>query len=288
MAAEDRLGDAAGRAVGSLAKMAGGRLATQAVLLLSAIVIPRVLGAEAFGLYAAVMAVVAILDALATGGLQMAEVRYLAPAWRSADRREALELGSSIWTTRLALSLVAGLAATAWLALSPSLGLGPRLWALLGLFACFRYAFEATRHLLLPLGHVGKMALFDLARAVLTLVVVVAAFRGFGLGGVFTALPAMQGLLLVAGLVVLLRVAPFGPGRFRAAALRPLVGFSLLTLVGVIAWVVQSQFAVYAVANWVSLEEAAVLGLTAARFCRSSPSSRAQRSAGACESGAAA
>lgn len=262
MAAELPPGDAAGRALRGLAKMAGGRLATQAVLLLSAVVIPRVLGAEAFGLYAAVMAVIAILDALATGGLQMVEVRYLAPAWRSGERRRALELGSSIWTARLALSLVAGLAATAWLAGSPTLGLGTRLCLLLGLFAALRYAFEATRHLLLPLGHVGRMALFDLARAVLTLVVVVGVFRGFGLAGVFTALPAMQGLLLGAGLVVLLRAAPLRPGLFRPALLRPLVGFSLLTLVGVIAWVVQAQFAVYAVANWVSLEEAAILGLT--------------------------
>ena len=80
------------RAVANLSRMTVGRLATQVVLVVSAVAIPRALGTEAFGRYAALVAVVVILEAVASGGLHMAEIRFLAPLWHQRRTEEAILL----------------------------------------------------------------------------------------------------------------------------------------------------------------------------------------------------
>ena len=85
----------AGRAAQNVLKMMTGHLATVAVLTVSGILIPRVLGVESYGKYSAVLAVVAILQAVSTLGLPQVGVRFLSPLW-PADQPQALALGSTI------------------------------------------------------------------------------------------------------------------------------------------------------------------------------------------------
>lgn len=249
------------RGIESVAKLTGGRFATQLVLLVTAVVVPRVLGVEAYGTYAAWMAVVALLASVSAFGLPMVEARFLPPLWRAEDREQALELGSTIWTARLGLALVAGLLATVVLALSPRLGVGTMALVLVGLMAVFTYANEATIGLLLPFERVGTLSLFLLLRAALALPVLLIAFRAGGLAGIFGGLAALHAGLTLLGGKVLRGVARLSPLRFHWPALRPYVGFAAATFISYVAWRVQGQLPIYAVASSASREQAAYLAL---------------------------
>jgi len=252
--------DAAGRAVRHLSLMAVGRLSTQAVLVVAALAIPRSLGAEEFGRYASVVAIVVMLEVVGSGGLHLAEVRFFAPAWR-ADPRQAVVIGSSLWTARLMLSALVALAGGVLLGVSPAVSNSAIVVAAAVLLGV-RSALEATRQLFLSLGRVGTLAAFEFARAVVTFVVVVATFGPFGLGGVFVTLAAAHAALLTLAVLVLRHHAPISIAKFDWKVLRPMLGFGGMTLIGMAAWIVQAQAPVYAVANWASLTNAAVLGIT--------------------------
>ena len=258
--------DAARRGVRNLVVMTGGRLATHVVLVLSVFVIPRLLGAESYGRYAAAMSVVQILTIAASAGLPLVEARFLAPLWRLGDRAAVVELGSTIWLTRLALSALAGGATVAWFASAPQLGFGPLLWVLVGGVTAMRAAMESSRSLFLAVGSAGKMMGFDLARVSVALPVVVAGYLGAGLPGVFGALPVAFGLLAALAALTLHRVLPLRPAAFRWDSLRPHLGYSLANYVGALAGIVQAQFAVFAVASWVAPREAAFLGVAVQLF----------------------
>ncbi len=234
----------------------------QVVMIATAIIIPRTLGSEGYGLFAALMAVVFIVQTGAAFGLATVEVRFLAPLWRRAERGDALELASTIWMVRLVLAAAGGLCAMIWLGASSELAQSLAMCALLGFFAFGRIAFEATKSLMLPLGHVGKLAAFDFMRAALTLPIVVGLYPEFGLLGVFTGMAVLQVGLFAASSGVLRRIASLGPSRFRWSSLRPHVGFSAASFVGALAGMIQAQFAVYAVATWVAREEAGYLGIS--------------------------
>ena len=164
--------------------------ATEAVLVISA-AIPRALGVEDYGRYAAIMAVVSILQVVSAAGLPLVEARHVAPLWHSGRAADATVLASTIWTSRLLLSSVAGALVAAWLAMSGNLLTRPALLLAVAVQALLRCAFEASRSLLVPLGHVGRYSLLDFLRASFTLLVVLAVFPRGGLGGVLAALPAM-------------------------------------------------------------------------------------------------
>ena len=177
------------RGAGNVAKMIGA--ATEAVLVISAAAIPRALGVEDYGRYAAIMAVVSILQVVSAAGLPLVEARHVAPLWHSGRAADATVLASTIWTSRLLLSSVAGALVAAWLAMSGNLLTRPALLLAVAVQALLRCAFEASRSLLVPLGHVGRYSLLDFLRASFTLLVVLAVFPRGGLGGVLAALPAM-------------------------------------------------------------------------------------------------
>ena len=249
------------RALRNAAHLLTGRVATLLVLAASAVLIPRATGAEAYGLYASVLAMAAMLEALSSGGLQMAEIRYVAPAWQQGDWERALTYASTIWLTRLGLAILAAALAAPWLLSTGHLASG----VIVGFLAAYvgvRCAFEATRHLLLSVGRPGPMAWLEFARAVSVLTLVLLAFPVAGLEAVFSGLPVVQGLLLAVATAGLLSTVPLRARHFDLRVLRSVARFSTFTWVGVVAWVLQSQFAVYAAATFVSLEEAAVLAVT--------------------------
>lgn len=239
-----------------------GRLASQIILLASALVLPRFLGADAYGLYLAWMAVIAMLRAGTSFGLPMVEVRFLAPLWRLDRRDEALALGSTIWMSKLVLAVVGGLGVVLWFVLSPELVSGPWLVASLALVGVLSFIHESAISLYLPLGRVGTLSFFLMARAFLTLVAVLGAYAWGGLEAVAWALVLLYGALAAAAWVFLHRTAPFTPSRFRWSSLAGHVPFSLAVYVGTVAWTVQGQFSIYAVAAWATVEQAAYLGLT--------------------------
>ncbi|NQZ95086.1 MAG: hypothetical protein HRU01_01120 [Myxococcales bacterium] len=246
----------------NLAVMTSGRLATQAVLVVSAFLIPRVLGAEDYGLFAAIMAVVSIVQTGSAFGLPTVEVRFLAPLWQRADRAPAETLAATLWTARVALAVVGSAVLMVWILLSPQLGVGASLCGMLGVFALLRFALEATKSLLLPLGRVGGLAALDFARAALTLPAVIFLFPGFGMLGAFTGMTVLQGGLLVSAFRLLRRVAPVSPARFDWSMLRPHAPFAAATFVGALSSMFQVQFSVFAVASWVTREEAGYLGIS--------------------------
>ncbi len=252
---------AARRGVANLAKMLVGHVGTVVVVTASGFLIPRFLGADAYGQYAAVVAVVVLLQALSSLGLQQVEMRYLAPLWTGKQQEEAVALASTLWATRLALGSLAGLVAVLWLRQSTSLELGSGVIFAAGAFCFLRAAFEATKGLFLPLGHVGKLSWLELGRAVMTLPVVILAFGAFGLRGVFLLLLPLYGLLLLAGTWMLLRVIPLRPAAIRWSALRQHWRFSAHTFVSTTANNLYTQFSIYAVAMWVSRSEAAFVAI---------------------------
>jgi len=254
--------ETARRGAGNFTKMMAGRLAAQAVLVVSALVIPAVLGAENYGHYAAVMAVIAIVQVLSSLGLNMVEIRHLAPMWRSEAREDAVVLGSTIWTTRALLSIAAGIVAAIWFGFSGDLVSGLAVWLFLSALAVIRSLFEATRSLFLPLGRVGTFVGLDLGRAALALAVVTIGFTLAGIDAVFLAFPGAMTLLLVITLALLVRAFPLRPGRFRWSALSPHLGFSAASFVATVSHMVQLQFPIYLVAVYVARTEAGILAFT--------------------------
>lgn len=249
------------RGVYSLVTMLTGHAGTVVVVTLSGFLVPRFLGASSYGLYAAVMAVVGIMVSTSTLGLPPVGMRFLAPAWRLRDRSESLPLHSALWTTRQVSSLLAGVVGGIWLGASshPELGLAGSL--LLGLLCWLRAAHEATRSQFLYLGEIGKMVGFEFLRALLTLPLVVGLFMGFGLAGVFTGLAALYAVFLIAGTILLVRIAPIERGVNHTVVLRPFVAFGASSYLGTLAGVFQAQFGVYAVAAWMAPQEAGFLAV---------------------------
>lgn len=241
--------------------MTVGRLATHAVLLATVFVVPRELGSAEYGRYAAVMAVVAILQTVSTLGFGVVEARFLAPLARAPERDAASALGSSIWAARLALSAAVGVAAFAWFALTSELAFGIGACALLAGFCVARCAVEGTRSLFLPVGRISALVGFELLRAGLTLPVVLLLFDPLGLEGVFGSLGLGYALLFLAAAATLRPILGFRLSRARWSHLRPYVHYSLWAWAGTLAGIVQAQFAVFVVATAVAPDEAAQLGL---------------------------
>lgn len=265
MSAASDPGDLARRGARNVAVLTSGRLAIYAVGVLTAFVVPRVMGAEGYGRYGAALAVVQILMVASAAGLPLVEMRYLAPVWRSEPER-ALALGSTLWVTRLGLSVAAGLAAFGWLRLAPALGFDTETCALLALLCGGRAATEATRSLLFAVGRVGAMMRIELLRVSLALPVIVVAYRAGGLEGVFVGLPLLYAVLFPTAALGLRRTLPVAPRHFRGSELTPHLGYSLRTSVGTLAGVVQSQLAVFAVASFVAADEAGYLAFAVQIF----------------------
>ena len=89
----------AGRGARNLVRMMAGHFATVSVLVVSGFLLPRYLGAVAYGSFAAILAVVTIAQTAADLGLQQVEERYLSPLWHNPEQRSAaLQLGSTLWS----------------------------------------------------------------------------------------------------------------------------------------------------------------------------------------------
>lgn len=253
---------AAGRGAANLVKMMTGRLLIAAVLTVSGFLLPRFMGPAAYGRYAAILAVVVIVQTASALGLQQVEIRFLAPLWQTGGTRQstAIELGSSLWTARLVLAALAGSATVLWLGLSP-LELSSGILLAAGLLSLLRAAQEATKGQLLPLGRVGRLVGLELLQVSLTLPVVLFFFAELGLNGVFVALPVLHTFLLLLAVVILLRQAPLRLGLFRWSKLAPHVSYSLASFSATLTGIVQQQFAVYALAAWAAERDAGLLAV---------------------------
>lgn len=248
------------RGARNLVVMTGGRLAIHAILVVSAFWIPRALGAGAYGRYAAVFAVVQILVMFSTAGLPLVESRQLAPQWRK-DRDHAVPLASTIWFSRLGFAVFSGLAAGLWVWFTPNLGQTVALSGIVALLCASRAAAEATRGLFLSIGRAGTLVALDLARAGLTLPLVLAGFAWAELSGVFIALSLLYVLLLATGTRLLLRAAPLRPQHFRLSTLSPYLRASFAYFTGSLAGIVQAQLSIVVIAAHAPVREAGYLAL---------------------------
>lgn len=240
--------------------MATGHLATVAVLTVSGILIPRVLGVQAYGRYSSVLAVVAALQAVSTLGLPQVSIRFLSPLWPT-ERSQALALGSTMWTLRLALTPVLGVVGFLWLGATVAGGQDRWILLALGLLCALRAAQEATRILFLPIGHVGKLTGFEFLYALLRLPVVLGTFLVGGLAGTFAALAMLQAAIWVATTTALRRVFPVHPRWFRWSALRPYLSFAAWSFVDAGSSMLFIHFTIYAVAVYSSVRDAGLVAV---------------------------
>lgn len=251
----------ASRGATHLFKTVIGHLIAMAILLVSVFLIPRVLGAESYGHYTALMAVVAIVQIAAACGLQQIADRYLAPLWHDPSRRrEARDLASSIWTFRLGLTVLAGIVTGLWLGSSP-IEWGRGVLVAAALVTVLRTAQEATQGLFLPLGRVGRMMTFQILQAAGVLAIVLSLFSSDGLAGVFRALSWLHGILFVVAAGLLLRLVPLRPVGRPWQALRPYLGYGLSSFGAVLAGIFQQRFAVYALGVWVAARQAGLFAV---------------------------
>jgi O-antigen/teichoic acid export membrane protein len=242
--------------------MVSGRLATHVILIISAFLIPAILGAENYGQYAAVMAVIAILQTLASSGLNLVQVRFLAPLWRIGPRDEAVVLGSTIWTARMFFALAIGVFAAIWFGASGDLISSFAVLVSLSALAVIRSTLDLSAGFFLALGRATVLVALDLTRALLVLIVVPLSFRFAGMAGVFILLPIVIAIPCVIATTQLVRRYPFRPRHFQWRALRSNLSFSFASLTAVVSQMVQVQFSIYAVAVFVARSEAGILALT--------------------------
>lgn len=239
----------------------GGQLGNLAVLAAAAIVLPRLLGPADFGLFSAAMAVVAVLFVVSTLGLGLGEARFLSPLAAGDDFRAVGELASSFWVVRLLASAAAALACGLWIRLSTDLALATALT--IGLFAVARYAFQATRSLLLPLDRIRSYVGLEVLQSIAFLGFFVVGYIRGGLESGFVAVGAANLALFLLALQLVRKRARLSVGRFRLSRLRPLLGYNAYAFVGSLANTVRTFLPVWAVAVWSGARQAAFFGLAA-------------------------
>ena len=240
--------------------MLTGRLVTQAVLVVSAVIIPRVLGVDLYGQYAAVMAVIVMVQTISSFGLPMVEIRELPPLLSSPDSERGRILGSTIWLTRMVLSILSGAAAYVWLGGLDDLVVSDVILPLAAL-AVLRGAYEASASQLLPLGRVRAYVTLDFLRATLALGVVVVAFRVTGIDGVFRWFGTVFLVLFLFASLLLRRTLPLRPWSARWGSLRPHLGYSLAVFVGELSVVAQAQFVIFIIAIRIGRTEAGIVAM---------------------------
>lgn len=236
--------------------MTVGRVATQIVLVVSALAIPTVLGVDQFGRYATVMAVVLTLEVFGSGGLHLAETRYVAPLW-SSDPEQARTVASVLWTLRMGYSVAAAIAGWAWIASS---GIGLDVAFAAALLICTRSALEATRQLFLSIGQVPAMMSYEGARAIILFAVVAGGHLAMELPGVLLSLAAAHAALGIVATAHLRRSLAVG-FRIRHSQVAKWLRFGVLTLAGLVAWMAQAQVPIYLTGTYSTISEAATFAI---------------------------
>lgn len=190
---------AAKEGVRAVIAMLCGHAGLTLIAVLAGIAVPRVLGLENYGRYAAVLAVIAVVQMAHGLGLGQVELRDLGPLWHGRSTRDrAVALASTLWTVRIGLAVPAGLAAGIWVAEVGEVG-SPLAVASL---ATLLVAFQASRSQFLARGQVGRYVGMELVRAAGAVVTVLATVLWIEGGDVFTALAVFHAAVLL-GIVVL-------------------------------------------------------------------------------------
>lgn len=246
--------------------LALGRLAAQVILIVTAILVPNFLGAEDYGRLVSALALVTILEVVSSGGLQVVELRHVAPALMAGRLRHAVRAAATIWWTRFALSVLAAIAFIAIAVAYQDEATGLGIAVSLGLYLLARAIGEASRHLLLSARRTTEVARLDAARSSVVLASALLFYRSGGLSLVIVGMAVGQ-ILVSTGAVILQRRAIETPlSRFDATFLRANTGLAGLAWVGVVAWIAQSQTAVIVIGRRVTFVEAAILGVAVQAF----------------------
>lgn len=250
----------------------GGQVANSVVLVSAAVVLPRLLGAVAYGSLAAILAVITVLLVLSNLGLPLAEARFLAPlaaaspgAGPAGPETELARLASSLWSLRLLASALAGCVVVVWLAASEPVS---SVWLAVaaGLFAAWRYAAQATRSLLLALDRVRAFVTLEVLQSVSFLIAFTAGYLEGGLTVAFLAVAVGElGLFYLARGRVRTRTA-LAVFRFDRESLAPHVTYGSWAFVGSLATAVRTFLPVWLVAEWGGPRQAAYFGLAVQAF----------------------
>jgi O-antigen/teichoic acid export membrane protein len=250
----------------------GGQAANAVVLVSAAVVLPRLLGAVAYGSLSATLAVITVLLVLSNLGLPLAEARFVAPlaaAYSGADPAgsdsKLARLASSFWSLRLLASGLAGCVVVVWLAASDPIS-STGLAVTAGLFAASRYAAQATRSLLLALDRVRAFVTLEVLQSVSFLIAFTAGYLGGGLLVAFLAAAIGElGLFYLARRRVRTRTE-LSVFRFDRESLAPHVTYGAWAFVGNLATAVRIFLPVWLVAQWGGPRQAAYFGLAVQAF----------------------
>ncbi len=225
------------------------------------LVLARELGPLAYGEFALVLAMVGLAQTLCSLGLQQVELRFLATAISLGRAGEAAALGSGLWATRLALSLVGGCLV---LALVTVRFAATGSWSLIlaaGCFGTLKLAFESTRSLLIPIQRPAISIWLELLRVcALPLAALIVVRRGAMLPEILFTLSSVQLLLLVAAVGTVVRAsdlrpkwsARLGSEHWRFATTSYLTNLALLT---------QSNVGMLLLSFWTDLESVGHLAI---------------------------
>jgi O-antigen/teichoic acid export membrane protein len=256
-----------------------GRTAAQVILLTTAVVVPNILGATDYGRLASILAFVAILEITSTGGLQVVEIRHVAPALLRGNSLQAEIKASTVWWTKTFLALFATIGAVFALSSRGFTTAPAYLWIAFGCYALSRSLTESSRHLLLTARRTTNAAGIDIARSL----IVVAAALFYLLGGltaVFAVMALAQVMVAAFALHAQKRVVNTPLRQFDWHFLSSNARLACVAWIGVVAWIAQSQLAVVALGASGRFAEAAVLGVGVQAFTAVQTMVIAARSAG--------
>jgi len=223
---------AATEGIQAAAGMAAGRALIMGTVVVTAILVPRLMGPAQYGAYASIMALVAVLMPFSDSGIGWIEMRVLAPAWRGGRLSEACELASTTWTLRLILSALAGMGAALLLEASGGFGMSSPTVVIIGVMAAGRAVATGNNSLLLALGRRRAYLGVEFGRSVGALLAVLLGYSLLGLEGAFLGLLAMAGAASWLSHCVLRSVIPISPGRISRDSLRPHRRFMLWSAMG--------------------------------------------------------
>lgn len=253
-------------ALRNLLEAATGQAGAVALLVASGIVLPRLTGVADYGRYTGLVAVVHVLLPLTALGLAQVQLRYLSPLTREPAAEAALTLGSTIWGTRLLLSLLVALASVVWLSnVARTLTVAGAV-PVLSLLCFLRAAQEAQRNMFLSVRRVGTSSALRFLEALLSLPLVILGYQLDGLLGAFAALLLVHATLFLASSILLRRALPLSLRHFRWSVLRPYWGYSVGAFLASYPMIVQGQYGIFAVAHRVSPIDAGILAVALQLF----------------------
>jgi len=253
--------DVTRRGVRSVVKMIIGRGAVMFVALVSGFLVPRLMGPHDYGLLSAVIALMVFTQQISGLGLSSVGFRYLGSLWFGGKKAEAEQLTSSLWSGMVLAAALSSCCVFFWLLFEDNFDFDLLFCLMLGVMCFTRNTFMQSKTLLIPLGKIGTLAVFDLVVGLARLTLTVSVYLFLGVRFVFVALAILAVMSFGASVRILRWHVHLAPDPHLARSLSPYLRYSLLTYLGSGVNAVQTSLPVYVIAAAADIKEAAFLAI---------------------------